>query len=95
MYNTNTYSLRTSTGALDHELPEEMENDFGTCFRQITYEGEGGSLELYSSSDTEQANSFLPLGYLVEPGDDNEAGAGRPTNTSGRLTSQQIRFPYG
>lgn len=48
--------------------------------RQITYKGKSGSQQRYSSSDTEQVDSYLPLEYLIEPEDGNEAGAGRLTN---------------
>lgn len=80
VYNGKTYSLRTSTGALDHQLPEEEENQHETCLRQIRH-WHGDSKSLYSSSKTEKPDSkrekpdsFLPLGFLIEPDDEDEAG---------------------
>ncbi|KAL8736763.1 MAG: hypothetical protein Q9166_000129 [cf. Caloplaca sp. 2 TL-2023] len=77
VYKGKTYSLRISTGAPAHQLPDEEENDLETCFRQIRYESEGGQ-KFYVSLGTKQPDSFLPLGYLVGPDEDNKAG--RATN---------------
>ncbi|KAL8825611.1 MAG: hypothetical protein Q9170_007728 [Blastenia crenularia] len=73
VYKGTTHSLRTSTFALYHQLTDdEEEKDLETYFRQIRHEG-----KVYKSW-SEQHDSFLPLGRLVEPGGGDEAG--RATN---------------
>ncbi|KAL8900918.1 MAG: hypothetical protein Q9207_005451 [Kuettlingeria erythrocarpa] len=75
-----TYSLRTSTGALDHmqQIPDEDETDLETYFCQIRYADEEDCKSHYSSSGAgkrkEEADSFLPLGHLIEPDEDDESG---------------------
>lgn len=75
-----TYSLRTNTGALDHQqqIPDEDENELETYFCQIRYADEEDCKSQYSSSEvgkqTGKPDSFLPLGYLIEPDEDDEAG---------------------
>ncbi|KAL8918611.1 MAG: hypothetical protein Q9208_007255 [Pyrenodesmia sp. 3 TL-2023] len=75
------YSLRISTSALDHQLPDDEENhDLDTWFRQISYQ-DGSNHHLYRSSEKkekEQPDSFLPLGRLIEPHEADKGG--RATN---------------